>query len=63
MRKLTRTQFIDDLKAALVHLYDSARHLFPPGQWKYDLLPVYGTTALLVAVTFALFRADRGETR
>jgi hypothetical protein len=48
---------------ALVHLYDSARHLFPPGQWKYDLLPVYGTTALLVAVTFALFRADRGETR
>jgi len=48
---------------ALVHLYDSARHLFPPGQWKYDLLPVYATTALLVAVTFALFRAERDKTR
>jgi hypothetical protein len=48
---------------ALVHVYDSARNLFPEGQWKYDLLPVYATPVLLVALTLALFYAERDKAR
>lgn len=48
---------------ALVHVYDSARDLFPPGQWKYDLGPVYGTTALLIILTLWLARAQPGKPR
>jgi len=46
---------------AVVHVYDSVRGLFPPGQWRYDLLPVYGTTLLLVILTLWVARRGRGE--
>ncbi len=44
---------------ALVHVYDSLRGLFPPGQWRYDLVPVYGTTLLLVVLSAWLAWSDR----
>jgi len=44
---------------ALVHVFDSLRGLLPPGQWRYDLLPVYGTAVLLVALTVMLARSRR----
>ena len=34
-----------------VHVLDSARGLFDAQQWKLDLVPVYGATLLLFAVT------------
>lgn len=43
---------------ALVHVYDSLRGLFPAGQWRYDLIPVYGTALLLVALSAWLARSD-----
>ena len=43
---------------ALVHVYDSLRGLLPPEQWKYDLLPVYGAAALLVALTVVFARGE-----
>jgi hypothetical protein len=40
---------------ALVHVYDSARGLFSPEQWwRYDLIPIYGSTVLLVWLTVKL---------
>ncbi len=48
---------------ALVHIYDSARGLFPPGQWKDDLGPVYATAALLIVLTVRLARAQPGKPR
>jgi hypothetical protein len=44
---------------ALVHVYDSLRGSLPPGQWQYDLVPVYGAGILLVVLTLWLARADR----
>jgi hypothetical protein len=48
---------------ALVHVLDSVRGLFGPGQWMYDLVPVYGAFLLLLALTIALARgrARTGE--
>lgn len=48
---------------ALVHVYDSLRGLFPPGQWRYDLVPVYGTALLLLALSAWLARSDRVSQR
>lgn len=49
---------------ALVHVYDSARGLFEPGQWLIDLVPIYGATLLLAGVTIAYARsADRAQAR
>jgi hypothetical protein len=45
---------------ALVHVLDSVRGLFGPGQWRFDLGPVYGATLLLVVLTWILLRAERG---
>ena len=45
---------------ALVHVYDSLRGLLPPDQWRYDLVPVYGTAVLLVVLTWAFARSDGG---
>ena len=36
---------------AAVHVYDSLRGLFEPGQWLVDLVPIYGATGLLIALT------------
>jgi hypothetical protein len=44
---------------ALVHVFDSMRGLFAPGQWRFDLGPVYITTLLLVAMTWRLAREER----
>lgn len=41
---------------AVVHVFDSLRGLFPAGQWRYDLLPVYGTTVALIVLTAVLAR-------
>jgi hypothetical protein len=46
---------------ALVHVYDSVRGLFPAGQWRYDLLPVYGTTLLLFVLSLWIARSGRGR--
>lgn len=46
---------------ALVHIYDSIRGVLPPGQWRYDLLPVYGAAALLIAVTLVFARSESSE--
>lgn len=46
---------------ALVHVYDSMRGLLPPGQWRYDLGPVYGATLLLLVLSVVLARSDRAE--
>jgi hypothetical protein len=46
---------------SVVHVYDSARGLFDPGQWRFDLVPVYGATLLLVVVTIVFTRSGRGE--
>ena len=43
---------------AAVPVFDSARGLFDANQWKLDLLPVYGATLLLFAVT-ALYARSR----
>lgn len=43
---------------ALVHVFDSLRGLLPEGQWRYDLVPVYGTAALLIALTYVFARAE-----
>ena len=45
---------------ALVHVYDSARGLFEPGHWwRYDLVPIYGATLLLIWLTVKLAREER----
>lgn len=44
---------------ALVHVYDSMRGLFPAGQWRYDLVPVYGATLVLVVLSLWLARSER----
>lgn len=44
---------------ALVHVFDSARGLLGPGQWRFDLGPVYLATLLLVVVTWRLAREER----
>lgn len=41
---------------SLVHVYDSVRGLLPPDQWQFDLVPVYGTTAVLVGLSALLAR-------
>ena len=46
---------------ALVHVYDSARGLFPAGQWRFDLAPVYGATVLLIVVTVWFARVQAPE--
>jgi hypothetical protein len=44
---------------ALVHMYDSMRGLFAPGHWwRYDLVPIYGATLLLLWLTARLARAE-----
>ncbi|NNL64599.1 MAG: hypothetical protein HKP30_00005 [Myxococcales bacterium] len=40
-----------------VHVYDSLRGLFAPGQWSYDLVPVYGATLILIALTVHVGRS------
>ncbi len=42
---------------ALVHVYDSVCGLFPAGQWRYDLVPVYGTTLVLVVLSVWIARS------
>lgn len=42
---------------AAVHVFDSARGLFDADQWKLDLLPIYGATLLLLAVTLLYARS------
>lgn len=44
---------------ALVHVFDSWRGLFAPGQWRFDLGPVYVATLLLFAVTWRLASVER----
>lgn len=39
---------------ALIHILDSVRGLFPPGQWRFDAGPVYFATAVLVAMTIRM---------
>lgn len=46
---------------ALVHVYDSFRGLLPPGQWRYDLLPVYGSSAVLLTLSLWFLRMGRGD--
>jgi len=43
---------------ALVHVYDSMRGLLPPGQWRYDLGPVYATTLVLIVLSVWLARSQ-----
>jgi hypothetical protein len=40
---------------ALVHVLDTARGLFPPGQWRIDAVPIY-LPALLLLLALALLR-------
>jgi len=42
---------------ALVHVLDTARGLFPPGHWRYDVLGVYLATLVLVLTTILLARS------
>lgn len=44
-----------------VHVFDSARGLFDSDQWKFDLIPVYGATLLLFAVTLVYAQTRRGK--
>jgi hypothetical protein len=44
------------LAHALVHVFDQIRGLLPPGQWQFDLGPVYGAALLLVVLSFVLAR-------
>ncbi len=45
---------------ALVHVYDSARGLFAPDHWwRFDLVPIYAATLLLVWLTVRLARQER----
>jgi hypothetical protein len=43
---------------ALVHVYDSMRGLLPPGQWRYDFVPVYGAALLLIVLSVWLARSE-----
>ncbi len=47
---------------ALVHVYDSARGLFAPDHWwRFDLVPIYASTVLLVWLTARLAGQERSE--
>lgn len=47
---------------ALVHAYDSWRGLFAPGHWlRYDLVPIYGATLLLLWLTAHLAREETAK--
>ncbi|MEM8606795.1 MAG: hypothetical protein AAGF92_06800 [Myxococcota bacterium] len=41
---------------SLVHVWDQVRGLLPPDQWKFDLVPVYGATVVLVVLLWVLMR-------
>jgi hypothetical protein len=45
-----------------VHVLDTARGLMDSSQWMIDLVPIYGATALLVAVTLVYARSHRSRT-
>jgi len=42
---------------ALVHVWDVARGLFPPGQWRLDVLPIHLPAVVMVAALVAVSRA------
>ncbi len=42
-----------------VHIFDTARGLMEPAQWKIDAIPVYATTLLLVGLTVLMARTRR----
>jgi hypothetical protein len=47
------------LTHALVHVYDTARGLLTDGHWwRYDLVPIYGATLLLLLLTAKLARTE-----
>jgi hypothetical protein len=48
---------------ALVHVLDSVRGLFPPGQWRFDAGPVYFATVLSVVLTAMLAAQRHGSRR
>jgi hypothetical protein len=41
---------------ALVHVLDTTRGLFPPGQWATDAVPIYLPTLVLLGAVIALAR-------
>jgi hypothetical protein len=41
---------------ALVHVLDTVRGLFPPGQWAIDAVPIYLPTLVLLGAVVALAR-------
>lgn len=47
------------LAHALVHVLDSLRGLLPPGHWRFDAVPVYLATLLLLAMTLRLAALPR----
>ncbi len=44
---------------ALIHVLDTVRGLFPPGQWAIDAGPVYGTTGFLIVLLGLLARSEK----
>lgn len=48
---------------AMVHVFDSMRGLFAPGQWRFDLGPVYVSTLLVVVLTARLARETQDGDR
>lgn len=61
--RLTALLFATGFFAAhsLVHVYDSLRGLLPPDQWRFDLIPVYGSTVVLVVLSVWLARSRSKE--
>jgi len=46
---------------ALVHVFDTMRGLLGPGQWRFDLGPVYIGSVLLVILTWRLAGEQQGS--
>lgn len=44
---------------ALVHVFDTMRGLLGPGQWRFDLGPIYFGTLLLIVLTMRLAAEER----
>ncbi|MGB5811820.1 MAG: hypothetical protein WBG86_14880 [Polyangiales bacterium] len=61
--RLTALLFATAFYAAhsAVHVFDSLRGLLPPDQWRFDLIPVYGATVVLIVLSVMLARSDRRD--